>query len=852
VARDPDCDRVIIELGGLELSGTVAEATYPADARWLPAVVPGGVHESLLAAGVIEHPYFGNGEQLCRWVEETTWWYRCRFARPFKPGSRTMLRFACLDSVADIWLNGSLLGHVRNQHRPHEFDVTALLSDDNLLVLRFPRQLHGLLTVAEEEDAVAAARQRQRAVRPSADELDRSELILPAMRSRVRKATFSWGWDFAARVPSLGVLAPITLAEQHSSRLGSVSVRTTELDVQARTAAIAVSAVVDGSEGLSVVVSVRSPSGHVTSVRSVAMSEVGVRLSLSDVEPWWTHDLGGQPMYEVAVQLLRGDDVVDSAQLRVGIRTIELDRAVDKVEDARYFRFRLNGVPVFARGANWVPPSLLIGSVSDATYESLVALARQANMTMLRVWGGGIYEPDLFYDTCDEAGLLVWQDFMFACFDYPAAGTDLVEEVRREAVHQVARLRHHPCLALWCGNNEVQGIHELTVGNLAPGDWGDVLFSEVLPSIVADLDPATPYWPGSPWGERADEIVNGVRDGDRHAWEVWHGIDVGAGGPTTFESRGDAVHFHRYDRDRGRFISEFGIHATPELGTLERWTPPGSLGLGTDALEQRQKDTPKDKGWALMERETGAPTNLTEYVDFSMACQAEGLKHGVEHYRRRQPHCSGTLVWQFNDSWPGLSWSVVDYDLVPKAAYYFLRRAYEPVLLSFRTSDGGLELWVTSSASRDHQLVLTIEVRGFDGSVDHCETVVVTAKAYTSEPVWSAATVPPADRYAWVSAVSETTSMSSNRRFFAPLKALPFADNPIAAAVDRRGNSAVIELRASGYAYLTRVTSSLPGARFSSNYVDLRPSDMHTIEVSGLAAAAQLHVATYRAPAVVL
>jgi beta-mannosidase len=195
---------------------------------------------------------------------------------------------------------------------------------------------------------------------------------------------------------------------------------------------------------------------------------------------------------------------------------------------------------------------------------------------------------------------------------------------------------------------------------------------------------------------------------------------------------------------------------------------------------------------------------------------------------------------------------VIDYDLVPKAAYYFLRRAYEPVLLSFRTSETGLELWVTSSAVRDHQLALTVEVCGFDGTVDHCETIVVTAKAFTSEPVWSAPAVPPADRYAWVSAASETTPVSSNRRFFAPLKALPLAGNPIAATVTRRGNSAVIELLASGYAYLTRVTSSLPGARFSSNYVDLQPSDMHTIEVSDLVAGAQLHVATYGAPAVLL
>lgn len=831
------------ELSGFELTST--DGTSPSDdAVWIPAVVPGGVHESLLAAGVIGHPYFGDNESLVAWVEDKTWWYRTSFpAVTADDGERLTLTFRALDTVAEVWLNGELVGSHCNQHRPLSRDVTWSLRERNELLVCFRPPLRGTLEAAEVETAAAATAHRLQTLRPGVEVPPLEELLLPVRRSYRRKATYSWGWDFGARLPSIGLQAGVVLTRSRIASLAGVHARTTALDLQAAKATVRVSVDVDAFAGSASTVQVvmTSPTGAVTQTSLVPDETVAVDLAIDDTQAWWTHDLGAQPLYDLQVSLLDADVVLDTWSGRIGIRTIELDRGADEV--GRLFRFLLNGVPVFARGANWVPPSLMIGSVADGTYRDLVVLARQGQMNMIRVWGGGVYERDVFYDTCDELGILVWQDFMFACFDYPSDNAELAAEVQLEAVHQVRRLRNHPSLALWCGNNEVQAIHELTHGTLEPGNWGWSFFHELLPAAVAAHDPETPYWPGSPWASTDTEIVNGVTDGDRHAWEVWHGIAIGAGGPTEFDTRGEAVHFHRYAHDTGKFISEFGIHAAPELSTLERWTPPGSLDLRNAAFDQRNKDTPKDKGYALMERETGIPQTMAEYIDFSMACQAEGLKFGIEHYRRRQPHCSGTLVWQFNDVWPGFSWSVVDHDLVAKAGYYVLQRVYQPVIATFTVAAAGIELWVTNSVAHDVRLDLVVEVATFAGESALHERLSIVAGGYSSGIVWSSPVVPTADQYAWVS--SPGGRIEPNRLFFGFLKDLPLHGTVDAQVTWTTETTAEVEMTSRGYSYFAHVLSPHPGASFQSNYLDLRNGDSHVVRVSNLRPGVELRCASY-------
>ncbi len=365
------------------------------DAEWLPAVVPAGVHESLLAAGRIQDPYFGMNEHDLGWVHEATWWYRARFDGT----GATHLDFAGLDTVADVYVNGSLIGSARNQHRPHRFALPDL-GETNELLIRFPPPLEGLVTDEEVAVRIAEIRDRPR-LQPG---LSDAELASRLRRTRLRKATFSWGWDFAPVVTSRGISGPVTLILDEPA-LRDVHVRSTDVDVTAGTAVLEVSATADGP----VTVTVTSPTGEVTS----AVGTLPLRVALTDVQLWWTHDLGSPALY--AVSVTAGGEVVE---LRHGIRTLELDRSPDPIEDAELFRFVLNGQPTFARGANVVPATMLVASWPDSTARSLVELAKDGGMTMLRVWGGGVIAPDAFYDACDELGVLVWQDFLFACFDY--------------------------------------------------------------------------------------------------------------------------------------------------------------------------------------------------------------------------------------------------------------------------------------------------------------------------------------------------------------------------------------------------------------------------------------------------
>jgi beta-mannosidase len=473
-----------------------------------------------------------------------------------------------------------------------------------------------------------------------------------------------------------------------------------------------------------------------------------------------------------------------------------------------------------------------VADIPAERYQRLIEDARDANMNMLRVWGGGIYEHDVFYDVCDRLGVLVWQDFMFACAAYPEP--ELAEEVELEARSQVARLANHPSLALWCGNNENQWIHDMHFPrnriNLVPGR---LYYDEILPRVIAELDPATPYWPGSPYG---GSDHNGREDGDVHNWEVWHGnYPRRFGEDSRREPTPESVSFLRYAEDTGRFISEFGILSAPDRATLRRWIPADQLAHHSPALDHHTKDTPKNKVDMLLQSVTGVAADLEEFVDFSMIAQAEALKFALEHFRRRKPHCSGTLIWQLNDCWPGLSWALIDYLGFGKAAYHFVRRAYAPSLASFRVDgDGAAELWVTNdtgAAVRDTAYVRLGRFTG--GDPLHAEEVEVDVPAHSSSCVrrWAAGALEGrADRYLAVRAVDG--AFPANRHFFAAIKDLDRPPGRVEHAVERADAGALaVKLRAHAgtFAYFVQVAVPDGGVRLSDNYVELDPGEERTI-----------------------
>jgi beta-mannosidase len=819
----------------------------PPPEDWLPAIVPGGVHESLLAAGRIEHPYLDRHENGIRWIEERDWWFRTRFDGPgeLADDERARLVFHGLDTVVDIWLNGQPLGHHENMFRPAEFDVTDRLQAQNDLLLRFSPPLAGLEVPPATIELLRGFAALTADTNPRAEGLGNSDdgLMTPeqafmALRPLRRKPTFSWGWDFGPRLPSIGIWQPVELRVEMAAVLTGHHIHTLAINADG-SATVGILVEVDRfatDARLTAQVGLVAPSGRTTSIElPVENGQARGTLTVPEAELWWTHDLGDPALYDAKITLLADGELLDHAPDKVGLRTIILDTNPDP-EGGNLFRFILNGIPVFARGACWIPADMLVGSITEDRLRALVTMAREGGMNMLRIWGGGIYGEDAFYRACDEEGVLVWQDFMFACNDYPERDETLSAEVQLEAEYQVKRLRNHPSLALWCGNNEVQAIHGAVYQNYEPGDWGYDFFYRILPEAVAAFDGQTPYWPGSPWGENDIEgwyAVNGALDGDRHAWEVWHGMTIGPNAPS-FDNQGDARHYRRYADDKGKFISEFGIHASPEWATLGRYLPEDQWSVHSESFDHHNKDNPKNKHDSVLAIVTGLPETIEQYVDFTMVSQAEGLRFGIEHYRRRAPHCSGTLVWQYNDVWPGFSWSMVDYDLVPKASYHYLSRTYAPLLASFRRDGDTLELWLSNSGRNEATTTATVTLAGFDGTEHLSEKVTATVAAGESRPVWTGTDLDlSGDRYAWVD--SQEGAFPSNRLFFAEIKDVAFGQPSLDIQATKTGEGAAeLTITATGFAYFVHALTPAPGVRFDTNYLDLRDGETATIRVTGL------------------
>jgi beta-mannosidase len=797
------------------------------DEEWTEVSVPGDVHSALLACGRIEDPFYDRNEAKCAWVEDREWWYRLRFDGPEEPlrsDERLRLVFHGLDTLATIYLNGEELGRHENMFREAAFDVTGRLraGEGNVLAIRFDPPLR----------RVEGAEVGEWASNGTA-------------RTAMRKAQFGYGWDWGPRLPTVGIWRPVELRSEEQAALLAPHFYTLELAPDRSRSLVAVRVEAErfaGGGELAARVRLTPPGGGGALERTVALAGGGVRLEgtayleVEDPKLWWTHDLGEPHLYGLEVTLLEGAEGLDRREQRVGIRTLGLDQSPDPDEPGtRFFRFVLNGVPVFARGANWIPAHSFVGSIEPERYERLVSVARDANMNMLRVWGGGIYEHDAFYDLCDALGILVWQDFMFACAAYPEA-QEFASEVEAEARYQVRRLRSRPSLALWCGNNENQWIQDQR-------DWrhperkvpGALYYDEVLPKAVAELDGKTPYWPGSPYG---GDDHNDQRQGDTHDWNAWHGQFPRRFGeePRRVVSP-ETVSYLRYAENLGRFNSEFGLHAPPPFETLRRAIPEDQLYHHSPSMDHHNKDNPKDKADDLMLTVTGLPKDLDEYLDFGMISQAEGLKFGVEHFRRRKPHCSGTLIWQLNDCWPALSWSLVDYHGFGKAGYWYVKRAYAPVLASFETlPDGSVELRVTNDTLTELKDEATIRLGAFSGETVWEEEVPVLVHANASRAVarWEAGRLPGGpDRY--LSVRSAVGLFPKNRHFFAAIKDLKREPAEPEANIEQAGEHELrVSLRAPGtaYAYFVHLLVSDEATQFSDNYFDLEPGERRTVVVT--------------------
>jgi len=804
---------------------SVAEADT-GTAEWIDVSIPGDLYVALHAAGRLPDPFGDRTEPECAWVKDREWWWCNDFDAPSRASNqRLILDFEGLDTFATVWLNGEILGSTDNMFRAWSFDIgDRVIPGSNRLVVSFTPTSTVIVDKSMPVWSII------------------SDPIGETKRNFIRKAQFGWGWDWGPRLPTIGIWKAVTLRVETIAAIEAVKFTTYDISAERDRAAVSVDVVIDAFSSDAVLTAdivLRDPSGDIIQQRTIAFenARASVEFDVDDPQLWWTPELGAANLYALHVVLRTGDRIIDFRDIRVGIRTVAIDTSPDADEPgASFFRFVLNGLPIFARGACWVPASSFVGAVDEAHYRHLLDLAAAANMNMIRVWGGGVYEHDAFYDVCDELGLLVWQDFMFACAPYPEHEPDFVDNVRAEVRHQIKRLRHHASMAVWCGNNEGQAVQSFMNRMFGTDDAlaGALYYDTVMPEALAELDPTTPYWPGSPTGGPSG---NSMLAGDVHHWTVWHGLPlVPVDEPVgSFDHSPEGVAYTRYAEDNARFISEYGIQASPGMQTLRRALPEDQRVLGSEGLLNRIKDKPKDKVDAMLMTVTGLPTTLQEYVDFTQITQAEGLKFGIEHFRRRKPHCSGSLIWQYNDCWPGISWSLVDYYGYCKAAYYYTSRAYAPVLASFKSlDDGGVELWITNDTLGTLHGEATVELASFDGPVSWNESSTYIVQANSSQCIWRASATRVGSLPSQFLAVrSESDAFQASRWFLAPIKDLqrPKGMSPAVEINVVSPHELLVRLTAPTYLYFVHITVPYGWTYFSDNYFDMRAGEYRTIMV---------------------
>ncbi|NUT94772.1 MAG: glycoside hydrolase family 2 protein [Saccharothrix sp.] len=622
----------------------------PADLADLdvPARVPGSTHLDLMAADLIPDPYLDRNEAALAWMHRVDWQYSTTFhADAPRAGERVDLVFDGIDTVATVELNGVVLGHTANMHRGYRFDVSGTLrAGANDLVVT----LWSALTHAERAETELGWRQR----------------AYPHPYNAIRKMACSFGWDWGPDLQTAGLGKPVGLERWDTARLTGVRpLVTVDPDGTGR---VEVHLDLDRAADLDYTVLVTIDGRQFPA--AVTGDHAQVTALVPDVRLWWPVGYGDHPLYDLTVALLADGREVDAAHHRVGFRTVTVETEPDEIGSP--FTFVVNGKHVFAKGANWIPDDHFLTRVTRDRLVRRVDQAVNANMNMLRVWGGGIYETDDFYDVCDERGVMVWQDFPFACAFY-AEEEPLRSEVEAEARENITRLVARPSLVLWNGNNE--NLPAYTdwdwEDSLEGRSWGGGYYTDLLPKIVEELDPTRPYAPGSPHSP-GDLPPNDAHHGTRHDWDVWNVLD-----------------YTHYRDHIPRFSAEFGFQGPPTWTTLTRWIHDEPLTPDSPAFLAHQKavngNNNLDRGLAP---HLPAPATFEDWHWATQLNQARAVALGVEHYRSWWPRTAGALVWQLNDCWPVTSWAAIDSDERPKPLYYALKHAFAPRLLTIQPRDG--------------------------------------------------------------------------------------------------------------------------------------------------------------------
>jgi len=647
------------------------------DTLWNLATVPGNIHSDLLENKLIEHPFIGNNEEKLQWISKTDWDYKTTFLvdRKTLQKRHIELSFEGLDTYASVFLNDSLILKTNNAFREFQVEVKSILKAENELRIVFENT-----SISEDK------------------EKNSLKYTLPeGNRIFTRKAQFQYGWDWGPKLNTSGIWRPIKLTAWNDYKIENINIIQNTLTDSIASLIVEIADSNFSKDVLNYEVYIND------TLQFQKPEKPEIPITIKNPKRWWPHNLGEPYLYDIKVVVRNGKTILDSVLVKKGLRTIDLITEKDSIGESFYFK--VNDVPVYAKGANYIPQNSMQNQVTNAHYEKLLNDVVDANMNMLRVWGGGIYENDIFYDLCDEKGILVWQDFMFACAMYPGDQAFL-ENVQEEATQNVKRLRNHASIALWCGNNENAegwnrwGWQADRSEHEKEEIWSYYLkvFDSILPNTVDKLTD-TDYWESSPKYGRGNPKYK--FEGDAHDWWIWH----------------DAYPFEHLEENVPRFMSEFGFQSFPSYEAIKYINQSDLIDISANSFQSHQKHS---RGFQLireyMERDFPVPEKAEDYVYMSQLLQAYGITKGIEAQRRAKPYNMGTLYWQLNDCWPVVSWSSIDFFGKWKALHYKAKHSFEDVLVSSKVENNILRTYVINDDFESHSGELSVKILDFEGN----------------------------------------------------------------------------------------------------------------------------------------
>ena len=773
--------------------------------------MPGNIHLDLMNYELIPDPFIGSNESELQWISDRDWTYRL-FFKPDKEiiGKRNKgICFHGIDTYADVFLNDKKIISSNNMFHPWVADINDILTSDiNELVIVLRSPIKEVLPLMQKLDHVLPA------------ENDQAGKTSPF----TRKAPYHYGWDWGPCLVTSGIWKNVELFGWDDWYITDVSVINTKADH--KSASLNVSANIISNiqeEGkVSITESITGKSKEYPVNIMNGKNELEFLFIIKDPELWWPVGHGDQPLYDIDIQL-HLDNYEQKFKKRIGLREVCIHRQKD--EKGESFEIHINGTPIFAKGANWIPADSFVERLNRDDYERLIKDAVSANMNTLRIWGGGVYEPDCFYEICDEMGMLVWQDFMFACSMYPAHD-EFLASVETEARFQLDRLKEHACIILWCGNNEIASGW-LSWGwkeELPDSVWKDydTLFHQLLPRICKELDPGRLYWPSSPGHSlvlpETDQIYG---SGDNHYWGVWHGGDG----------------FEAFEENVGRFMSEYGMQSFPNLATIKTFAKDKDLSIDSEVMEAHQKAS----------LGTG---NLVKYIEdhynlkgdfectvvLSQVMQAQAIRSAVESHRRNMPFCMGTLYWQFNDCWPGISWASVDYEGNWKALHYFAKRFFDPILISITEKNEMLDIYIINDVKEGCSAELSARSYKFDGSIIFEKRIELDIRPHSSNIVLSISKNDligknqPSEVFMKCDLLSDKEAMGTNNHFFLKPKDLALPKSEFDFDHKKVDDNYLITIRAYSFIYQLHLHSVNVKGIFSNNYFEMLPNEEVTIE----------------------